>query len=73
MAELDSRFASKSGKESIRQGRVVAYHMLKDCELVGLERELSIEANLCGIRRSCLVHDMGGISAIGLAEQVSSL
>jgi len=41
-AKLHPMFDSDGGKEELRQGRVVGFHMLNSCELPTLERELSI-------------------------------
>lgn len=42
VAQLNSWFGSNPGKESIRQGRVIGYHMLNECGIEGLNRELSV-------------------------------
>ena len=41
-AKLHSTFGSAKGKEELRLGRVVAFHLLNECAIEGLERELSI-------------------------------
>ncbi len=39
---IDNSFRTQGGKESLRQGRIVGYHLLNKCEISGFERDYQV-------------------------------